>query len=73
MTCYEQPYFGSCLREMSWKLMPRSKLSDLQLYLTGVFEDIGHIFLTCPKKIIKILKIGKIFRCVTFYQYFFHK
>ena len=32
----------------------------------------GHIFLTCFKKFLKILKVGKIFQCVTsFYQYFF--
>ena len=48
-----------------------STLSDLQLYFTGVSEDVGHIFLTCSKKIIRILKIGNFFRCVTFYQYFF--
>ena len=46
------------------------KLSDLQFYFTGAFEDFGHIFLTCSKKIIKIVKVGKIFQCVTFYQYF---
>ena len=40
---------------------------------TNVSEDFGHIFLTCSNKFIKILKVGKIFRCVTFYQYFFRK
>ena len=58
-------------REVSWKLMSGSKLSDLQLYFAGVFEGLGHIFLICFKKIIKILKIRKIFRCVTFYEYLF--
>ena len=58
-------------REVSWKLMSGSKLSDLQLNFTGVFEGLGHIFLICFKKIMKILKIRKIFRCVTFYQYLF--
>ena len=48
------------------------KLSCLQLYLTGVFENFRHILLTCSRKFIKILKVGKIFRCVTsFHQYFF--
>ena len=50
--------------------MSGSKLSDQQLYFAGVFEDFSHIFLTCSKKIIKILKVGKIFRCVTFYKLF---
>ena len=57
---------------MFQKHMSGSKLSGLQLYFTGVFEDFGHIFLTRSKKFPKILKVGKIFRCVTsFYQYFF--
>ena len=61
-----------CFRkEVSWKLMSGSKLSDLQLYFAGVFEGLGHIFLICFKKIIKILKIRKIFRRVTFYEYLF--
>ena len=48
------------------------KLSGLRLYFMGAFEDFAHIFLTCSEKIIKILKLGKIFRFVTsFYQYFF--
>ena len=63
-------YFGSSCREVSWELMLGRKLSDLQFYFTGAFEDFGHIFLTCSKKIIKIVKVGKIFQCVTFYQYF---
>ena len=50
--------------------MSGSKLSDQQLYFAGVFEDFGHIFLTCSKKIIKIWKVGKIFGCVTFYKLF---
>ena len=52
--------------------MSGSKPSDLQLYFTGVYEDFVHIFLTCSKTFIKILKVGKIFWCVTsFHQYFF--
>ena len=50
-----------------------SKLSGLQLYFTGVFENFCHFFLTSSKKFIKILKVGKIFRWVTFYQHFFVK
>ena len=37
--------------------------SGLQLYFRGVFEDFGHILLTCSKKFINILELGKIFRC----------
>ena len=49
-----------------------SELTGLQLYFTGVFEDFGHIFPTCSKIFTKILKVGKIFRCVTSpYQHFF--
>ena len=49
-----------------------NKMSNFQLYFTGVFKDIGSIFPTCSKMFTKILKGGKIFRCVTsFYQYFF--
>ena len=44
----------------------------LQLYFTGVYEDFGHFFLNCSKNFLKIVKVGKIFRCVTsLYQYFF--
>ena len=63
-------YFGSSCREVSWQLMSGCKLSDQQLYFARAFDDFGHIFLTCSKKIIKIAKVGKIFQCVTFYQYF---
>ena len=38
-----------------------SKLSGLQLYFTGAFEDFGHIFPTCFQEFTKILKVGKIF------------
>ena len=48
-----------------------SKLSGLQLYFTGVFEDFGHIFPTFSKKFTKILKEGKIFPCVTLFSYYF--
>ena len=41
-----------------------SKLSGKQLYFTSVFEDIGNIFKTCSKKFTKILKVGKVFRCL---------
>ena len=64
-------YFGSSRSEVSLKLISGSKLSDLQLYFKGIFEDFGHTFLTCSKEIIRILKVGKVFQCVTFYQYFF--
>ena len=64
-------YFGSCHREVSLKLISGSKLSDLQLHFKGIFEDFGHTFLTCSKKNIRILKVGKVFRCVIFSQYFF--
>ena len=37
--------------------------SGLQLYFRGVFEDFGHILLTCSKKFINILELGNIFRC----------
>ena len=51
---------------------PGSNLSRLQLYFTGVFEDFGHIFLTCSKKFTKVLTVGMIFRCViSFYQHSF--
>ena len=46
-------YFGSSSREVSWKLISGSKLSDLQLHFTGIFEDFGHIFLICSKKLLK--------------------
>ena len=42
----------------------RSKLSGKQLYFTSVFDDIGNIFQTCSKKFTKILKVGKVFRCL---------
>ena len=49
-----------------------SALNFVQRYFTGVFEDFDTIFLACSQKCLKILKVGKIFRCVTsFYQYFF--
>ena len=44
--------------------MSGSKLTGLQFYFTGFFDDFGHIFLACFKRLIKILKEGKIFRCV---------
>ena len=48
-----------------------SKLPGLQLYFMDVFDDSGHIFPTCSKESIKILKVGKNFRCViSFCQYF---
>ena len=63
---------GAAVERFSGSFLFGSKLSDLQLYFTGVFEDFGHIFLIRSKKSIKILKVGKIFRCVTsLYQYFF--
>ena len=65
-------YFGSSHGGAFWKHISESKLSGLQLYFAGVFEDFGQIFLTCCKRFIKSLKVGKIFRCVTsFYQHFF--
>ena len=49
-----------------------SRLSSLRLDFTAVFEDFGHIFPPCSNKFTKMLKGGKIFRCVTsFYQHFF--
>ena len=40
---------------------------------TGVFEDFGHIFLTCFEKITEILKVGKIFWCVTDFNFKFNR
>ena len=64
-------YFGSSRREVSLKLISGIKLSDLQLYFKDIFEDFRHIFSTYSKKVIRVLKAGNVFRCVTFYQYFF--
>ena len=40
---------------------------------TGVFEDFGHIFLTCSEKITEILKVGKIFRYATDFNFKFNR
>ena len=64
-------YFGSSRRQVSLKLISGSKLPDLQLYFKYIFEDFRHIYSTYSKKVTRVLKVGKVFRCVTFYQYFF--
>ena len=53
-------------REVLWKLTVTSAT-----LLHRCFWGFGHIFSTCSKKFTKMLKVGNIFRCVTFYQHFF--
>ena len=40
----KQPLVLGAAVEVFWKHMTGSKLSGLQLYFTGVFEDFGHIW-----------------------------
>ena len=50
-----------------------STLSGPPISFTGVFEDFRHIFLACSKNSTKILKLGKIIRCVTSLWLLFRK
>ena len=56
---------GAAMEKCSGIKLPGLQLNKKWAPLTSVFEDFGHIFSTCYKKFNKILKAGKILRCVT--------